>query len=615
MTSVDADLDVLADLDTARYLARHGVPIFRGEPAMVEGKWDPTGGTGHTGYWLPTGWQQTKPDPTVIDRWRPGDALCAVMGHTVDGLDVDPRSGGDATKAGLQQAGMWPRSYGAAATPSGGTHDLVAPLGVHSCDDVAAGLDIKAGVNGYGHGFLFIGPTVKRSKVTGEIGKYGWVISPDLDAIDEGDDSGQPLADKIRAKRNGHKKAEDDGEAARDWMAADRIPGGERRIYLLSYAGWLREKGVRYAEAEAQFRRRWRDCDQPPEASHEMPWADAKAILRDIYDRYQPGQEPPEATTLGEEPPPRRRTLADRTFTRSQLADLPKHEPLIENTLDRRTVAAVIGPQGTLKSFLLISWLCSVATGTPWLGRPVKRGPVVLIAAEGAYGINGRIGAWEQHHDIQVPDDGLRVIAGPVNLTKPSEVSYLCADIGEHAIVGIDTLARSIVGADENSAKDMGVAVDSLYRLRDATGDGTVVVAHHTPKGNGTTGRGSSAFEFGIDTIYLADGNAEGVTLTRTKRKDGPQTDVLNGHLQVVGLSGFFADKTAELSNAADALLSAFMSAFSATGTKAELRHTVPDMPPATFHRSLNSLIKLGILRNAGTDKRPFYVRAQAGQP
>ena len=61
-------------------------------------------------------------------------------------------------------------------------------------------------------------------------------------------------------------------------------------------------------------------------------------------------------------------------------------------------------------------------------------------------------------------------------------------------------------------------------------------------------------------------------------------------------------------------LLSAFMSAFAETGcTKAELRN-VAQMQPATFQRSLNSLIRLGLLHNTGTDKRPFYVRAQAGQ-
>ena len=57
------------------------------------------------------------------------------------------------------------------------------------------------------------------------------------------------------------------------------------------------------------------------------------------------------------------------------------------------------------------------------------------------------------------------------------------------------------------------------------------------------------------------------------------------------------------------------MSAFAATGaTKAELR-LVAGMPSATFHRSLNSILSLGILRNTGTDKRPYYLLAKGTQP
>jgi DNA-binding IclR family transcriptional regulator len=61
--------------------------------------------------------------------------------------------------------------------------------------------------------------------------------------------------------------------------------------------------------------------------------------------------------------------------------------------------------------------------------------------------------------------------------------------------------------------------------------------------------------------------------------------------------------------NAADELLSVYMSAFETIGcSKAELR-LASDMAPATFHRSLNSLLKLGIHRDAGTKARPFFRR------
>ena len=87
-------------LTTARRLAARGIPIFIAHPALgADGQWDPKGGGGQSGYVLPAGWQATTPDPAVVDTWRPGDALAAVMGAPgpVDCLDVDPRNGGDAT--------------------------------------------------------------------------------------------------------------------------------------------------------------------------------------------------------------------------------------------------------------------------------------------------------------------------------------------------------------------------------------------------------------------------------------------------------------------------------------------------------------------------------------
>ena len=62
-----------------------------------------------------------------------------------------------------------------------------------------------------------------------------------------------------------------------------------------------------------------------------------------------------------------------------------------------------------------------------------------------------------------------------------------------------------MVGADENSARDCGLVVDALTRLRKATPDGRgcVLGVHHTGK-DAKTFRGSSAFEAGAgaDTVY-----------------------------------------------------------------------------------------------------------------
>ncbi len=309
---------------------------------------------------------------------------------------------------------------------------------------------------------------------------------------------------------------------------------------------------------------------------------------------------------------PGRPLLRDRLLSRSGLATLPKPEPLIADTIDRRTVAVVAGHFGSLKSFVLQAWAASIATGSPWLGRDVQSGSVLYVAAEGAQGLHARFTAWEYGWGQEIPDDRLDVLPEPANLMDARVVRELCALAVGRSLVVVDTLARCLVGADENSAKDMGIAVDALYRLRDATNGGAVVVAHHTGKDRATI-RGSSALEAGVDTVYTTEGDARLIKMTRTKRKDGPREDTLQLRLSPVLDSGVVVSaRDADMKPNARELMSVFMSAFGSTGaTKSDLRN-VADMPPASFHRSLNELVNAGTLVNEGTDARPFYKASEA---
>ena len=110
-----------------------------------------------------------------------------------------------------------------------------------------------------------------------------------------------------------------------------------------------------------------------------------------------------------------------------------------------------------------------------------------------------------------------------------ADVNNLMAliDWGGYSFVVLDTLARCMVGADENSAKDCGIVVDRMTRLLACTpgGRGVVLGVHHAGK-DGKTLRGSSAFESGVDTVYFSERDDQDVILlSREKRKDGPEND------------------------------------------------------------------------------------------
>jgi P4 family phage/plasmid primase-like protien len=229
--------DYSEPLSVARSLIDAGIPVFVAKPARFnDGRWNPDGGHNKCGYWLPPGWQKTEPDVGVLDDYRPSDALGMVCGHKLDGLDTDPRNGGGESRVALQAEGAMPRVYGKAATPSGGTHELVATMGIRSRDNFRAGIDVKAGaLDGEGRGFFFIAPTTKRSKVDGTIGEYRWIMPPDLAALAASgpdDRSGEALAALVEALRAPRptraRNAQGPPQAASDAEVAAVIAGYER---------------------------------------------------------------------------------------------------------------------------------------------------------------------------------------------------------------------------------------------------------------------------------------------------------------------------------------------------------------------------------------------------
>jgi AAA domain len=308
--------------------------------------------------------------------------------------------------------------------------------------------------------------------------------------------------------------------------------------------------------------------------------------------------------------------LASDLLNRSALRALPDPEPLIENVLDQGTTALLYGKWGTAKTLIALDWAASVATGRDWQGRATTQRRTLYVAGEGAFGFKGRTDAWEIAWRTEIPDGPFEVLKRPVNLTKSVDVVNLAAliDWGGYDFIVLDTLARCMVGADENSAKDCGIVVDTLTRLLGCTpgGRGVVLGVHHTGK-DGKTLRGSSAFEAGVDTVYSTIRDEGVITLNREKRKDGAEHDRHNLKVEPIkGTNGAAVSvhRGGGQTERGDRLLSTFVQHFSTSGaTKRELRD-VCEMSTGTFHRALDDLLKSGELVNEGTDKRPFYKAA-----
>ncbi|OBK91480.1 hypothetical protein A5648_14050 [Mycolicibacter sinensis] len=311
-------------------------------------------------------------------------------------------------------------------------------------------------------------------------------------------------------------------------------------------------------------------------------------------------------------------SIACRLLTRSALENLPDPQPLIDNVLDQGTSAILYGKWGTGKSFVALDWAASVATSRNWQGRTTVQRRVLYVAAEGAYGLKGRLHAWEAGWQVQIPDERFHVLPRPVNLTRPLEAAELVTVVadGGYGMVVLDTLARCMVGGDENHARDTGLVIDVMSQLREATpgGLGVVLGVHHTGK-DGKTLRGSSSLEAGVDTVYSLTAEGRQITLDREKRKDGPPVDrhVLKiDPVEGTGSAVISLHFGVECSPRNDALYSAFLQHFSTTGaTNTELRK-VTDLSEGSYYRARDDLLKRGLLVNTGTEKRPFYKASQS---
>src|SRR5262245_31012061 len=71
---------------------------------------------------------------------------------------------------------------------------------------------------------------------------------------------------------------------------------------------------------------------------------------------------------------------------------------LIRDWLPEHANALLYGKSEHGKSFVAVDWACCVASGTPWMGIPVKKGDVLYLAGEGEHGYVKRVAAWQQAH-------------------------------------------------------------------------------------------------------------------------------------------------------------------------------------------------------------------------
>lgn len=213
--------------------------------------------------------------------------------------------------------------------------------------------------------------------------------------------------------------------------------------------------------------------------------------------------------------PPLRLIRADK------LHELPPTEILSGTKFVARGLNVIFGASGAFKSFYVLDAAL----------RTAQFLPVAYVAAEGAGGLGGRVNAWCDYH--KTPPGNLSFICEEINLRDSTAVSSLSLALKplKPKLVVIDTLARCMVGGDENSARDVGMAVNGCSLLQ-RTFNTAVTVVHHANKADRGE-RGSGALRGAADTMIEVAAGGDGlirVICSKTKDAEPWETENLMFH-------------------------------------------------------------------------------------
>lgn len=222
----------------------------------------------------------------------------------------------------------------------------------------------------------------------------------------------------------------------------------------------------------------------------------------------------------------------------NDLRTRPRLQWMIHGVLPRSGAGAIFGASGTGKSFLCLDMVAHLAEGGHWFGHKIKGVyRVVLVVLEGEEGFRLRVESWEQANGRPFPAN-VRFVFQSFELAQLEDVLRLGQAIdlaGGADLIVIDTLNRAAPGADENTARDMGLILEGVKSLQMITLS-FVLLVHHAGE-DATKGlRGHSSLFAALDVVLEVVRTDERREWSIPKLKDGEDGQVHAFRLEVVDL-------------------------------------------------------------------------------
>lgn len=211
-----------------------------------------------------------------------------------------------------------------------------------------------------------------------------------------------------------------------------------------------------------------------------------------------------------------------RLLTAADLAAMPCMRWLVRGVLPLEGIAAVFGPSGSGKSFLVLDLLARVATGAEWFGCRARAAPVLYVALEGEAGIAQRVQAYQAKN--RFVDACVRFLLQGLDIRNATDRADLVQAVRaagwSGGVLCLDTLNRAAPGMDENDSKSMGETIAAAKAIQAELG-GLVLLVHHTGK-DATKGlRGHSSLHAALDAAIEVTRTDERREWKIAKSKDG----------------------------------------------------------------------------------------------
>lgn len=247
----------------------------------------------------------------------------------------------------------------------------------------------------------------------------------------------------------------------------------------------------------------------------------ARDKIRAILDAKEPKEPPAPRIVL--------RTAAEI------MRDTKETDWLIDDVIERKVSALMVGARGSLKSFVALHWLMQCA---------VEGKGVVALSAEGD-GLGRRMDAWHKTFSPAVDMEDLKLVAYERSISLVlddvrTELSQAIEKIGwAPEVLLIDTLSKYSAGLDENENSEARDFLDALAQSFTHVFGCTILLVGHTGYAASDRLRGASSFGANTDAEYIVTRASplEFVCkVTRERFKDSPPLEPLAYKGEVVDL-------------------------------------------------------------------------------